>query len=216
MGKLFLQDNNLQRKGNDPLEIEGNELDVARALADCGTDSPFFLPSIFLSFSPPSRMKLEFAMTLDPDLNPWWSRAKSIYARLNGLLSWRPKDLDVVWSAKYATTQITEVLRVSSGQVFVVMQPCDHDVRILSEIEFNLESAELLDDHLRDSALRATANAENIIAVIRSPMVSRAITLSDGKSVGTIHRRGPSAEDCGGWVLNEPETHVIVGEEDVK
>lgn len=216
MGKLFLQDNKLHRKGNDPLEIEGDVLGVARALVDCTIDSPFFLPSIFLSFSKAAQMGLEFTMTMDPDLNVWWSRAKSIYARLNGLVSWRPRDLDVVWSAKYATTQITEVLRVSSGQVFVVLQPCDHDVRILSEVEFNLESAELLDDHLRDAALRATANAESIIAVIRSPMVSREITLSDGKSVGTVYRRGPSAEDCGGWVLNTPEDHVIVGEEDVK
>lgn len=215
MGKLFLQDNSLHRKGNDPLDIEGDTNAIALALTDCTVDSPFFLPEIFPSLSRPSQLRLEFEMEMNNYLKTWWTQMKSDYSSLHGQMTWHPKDLDVVWSAKYETPLITEILRVSSGKVFVVMRPVGGDMIIKSEVEFNLCSAELLDDHLRDSALRVTAQAESIIVVIRSPMVDREISLSDGNSVGTIHRRGPSGEDCGGWHLNEPKDHIIIGETDI-
>jgi hypothetical protein len=215
MGKLFLQNNELRRKGNDPLDIEGDHDDIARVLAKCTVDSPFFLPEVFPSLSRSAQLSLEFAMTMNNTLMPWWTQMQSDYSALRGQMTWNPKDLDVVWSADFETPLITEVLRVASGKVFVVMRQVGADRIIKSEVEFNLCSAELLDDHLRDSALRVTAKAESIIAVIRSPMVDREISLSDGNSVGTIHRRGPSGEDCGGWHLNEPKDHIIIGETDI-
>jgi hypothetical protein len=224
MGKLFLQDNSLHRKGNDPLDIEGDTNAIARAFADCNFAHDFFLPNVFLSLSKKARVELEAAMKAEPTLEPWWASMKSDYATLNGLLTWDRKDLDVVWSAEYATSMFTEILRTSAGQVFVVMIPLDKDpAQIKSETEFNACSPNegTLEAHIRGAASIKTSAAEQIIAIIRSPMVDREISIGnldrrgELESMETTCRRGPAETDCGGWGLNLKQNQGIMGETDI-